>query len=251
MPLLRNIDFSWAQRLAQKRRSSGFSWGVIYWYGAENGVLAKVFKVCTGLSVTPAELMSWVLLSLDMTKAEIRKQAIAQRKALSDGQVATYSGALLEHFAALDFSTVRTVHVFLPIAEKKEPDTFLFIDWLALHHPEIRVIVPRADFETALMHNYVYKGREGLEKNFYNIMEPAKGELHNGEVDMVLVPLLAFDVRGYRAGYGKGFYDRFLQGLDTLKIGLSFFGPLEQIEDIDVYDVRLDACITPEKIYRF
>mgnify|MGYP001550895887 CR=1 FL=1 len=101
------------------------------------------------------------------------------------------------------------------------------------------------------MQHYVYAGREGLLKNAYHILEPATAELHTGEVDMVLVPLLAFDVRGYRAGYGKGFYDRFLQGLDTLKIGLSFFGPLEQIDDIDVYDVRLDACITPEKIYRF
>lgn len=195
--------------------------------------------------------MSWVLLSLGMTKAEIRKQATALRRGLSVEEVEAYSRALLEHFASLDFSLVRTVHVFLPIAEKKEPDTFLLIDWLALHHPEIRIIVPKADFETALMQNYVYTGRTGLEKNFYNILEPAKGELHTGEVDMVLVPMLAFDRQGYRAGYGKGFYDRFLEGLETQKIGLSFFGPVERIDDVNTHDVRLDCCITPEQVYYF
>ncbi|SMC69329.1 5-formyltetrahydrofolate cyclo-ligase [Pedobacter africanus] len=192
-----------------------------------------------------------VLLSLGMTKAEIRKQAILQRKGLSDAQVAAYSRALLEHFAALDFSSVRTVHVFLPIAEKKEPDTFLFIDWLASQHPGIRIIVPKADFETALMQHYVYAGREGLLKNAYNILEPAKGELHTGEVDMVLVPMLAFDLQGYRAGYGKGFYDRFLARLGAQRIGLSFFGPVERIDDVNTYDVKLDCCITPERVYYF
>ncbi|WP_316810554.1 5-formyltetrahydrofolate cyclo-ligase [Pedobacter heparinus] len=186
-----------------------------------------------------------------MTKAELRKHAVLQRKGLSEEQAALYSRTLLGHFALQDFSSVKTVHVFLPIAEKKEPDTFLLIDWLALHHPEIRIVVPKADFETALMHNYVYMGRDGLEKNFYDILEPAKGDLHTGEVDMVLVPMLAFDLDGYRVGYGKGFYDRFLQGLDTRKIGLSFFGPIGQIEDVDAYDVALDLCITPEKVYHF
>ena len=186
-----------------------------------------------------------------MTKAEIRKQAAVQRKGLSNAQVEAYSRALLGHFSLLDFSLVRTVHVFLPIAEKKEPNTFLLIDWLALHHPEIRIIVPKADFETALMQNYVYTGRPGLEKNFYNILEPAKGELHTGEVDMVLVPMLAFDRQGYRAGYGKGFYDRFLGGLGAQKIGLSFFGPVERIDDVNTHDVSLDCCITPEQVYCF
>jgi 5-formyltetrahydrofolate cyclo-ligase len=186
-----------------------------------------------------------------MTKAELRKQAVVQRNGLSEEQVAVYSRALLDHFALLDFTGVRTVHVFLPIAEKKEPDTFLLIDWLAAQHPEIRIVVPKADFETALLTNYVFKGKDGLVKSIYNILEPAKGELHTGAVDMVLVPMLGFDLRGYRAGYGKGFYDRFLQGLDTLKIGLSFFGPVGQIADVDAHDVALDLCITPDCVYQF
>lgn len=186
-----------------------------------------------------------------MTKAALRKIAKTQRKGLSDKQVQDYSRQLLAHFSMLDFSAVRTIHIFLPIAEKKEPDTFLFIEWLALHHPDIKIIVPKADFDTALMTNYVYSGKDALIKNLYNILEPEKGELHTGDVDMVIVPMLAFDQSGYRVGYGKGFYDRFLEGLRTQKIGLSFFEPVDAIADVNVHDVPLDRCITPSGVYVF
>lgn len=186
-----------------------------------------------------------------MTKAEIRKLAGTRRKELSDEQVVVYSQQLLDLFSSFDLSAVKTIHIFLPIKEKKEPDTFLFIDWLVSNHPEIKIIVPKADFDTALMTNYVYRGKDGLVKNLYNILEPEKGELHTGDVDLVLVPMLAFDLRGYRVGYGKGFYDRFLQGNETLKVGLSFFDPVDGIDDVNAHDVRLDSCITPDRIYRF
>lgn len=72
-------------------------------------------------------------------------------------------------------------------------------------------------------------------------------------LDAVLVPLIAFDARGFRVGYGKGFYDRFLKTCraDCLKIGLSLFPPVEKIADTADFDVKLDACATPEKIWRF
>jgi 5-formyltetrahydrofolate cyclo-ligase len=186
-----------------------------------------------------------------MTKKELRKVATEQRKSLSDAEVAEYSRALLDHFSSFDLSGVKTIHVFIPIAEKKEPDTFIFIDWLATHHMQIKIIVPKADFGTALMSNYVYSGKEALIKNLYNILEPQKGELHTGDVDLVLIPMLAFDKRGYRVGYGKGFYDRFLLNIETRKIGLSFFGAVDLIDDVNEHDVRMDFCITPKRIYEF
>ena len=70
---------------------------------------------------------------------------------------------------------------------------------------------------------------------------------------MVLVPLLAFDSKGYRVGYGKGFYDRFLKQCrnDCVKIGLSYFEPIDAINDAGEFDVPLDFCITPQKAYVF
>ncbi|MNL15763.1 putative 5-formyltetrahydrofolate cyclo-ligase [compost metagenome] len=186
-----------------------------------------------------------------MRKAEIRKIAGLRRKTLSEEEVDAYSKRLLDLFSSLDLSSIKVIHVFLPIADKNEPNTFLIIDWLTTYRPEIRIIVPKADFNSSLMINYVYKGRKGLVKSLYGILEPEMGELHSGVVDMVLIPMLAFDLQGYRVGYGKGFYDRFLQEVDVVKVGLSFFGPIERIDDINEYDVRLDSCITPDRIYRF
>ncbi|MDQ3180555.1 MAG: 5-formyltetrahydrofolate cyclo-ligase, partial [Acidobacteriota bacterium] len=71
------------------------------------------------------------------------------------------------------------------------------------------------------------------------------------KIDIVLVPLLCFDRKGFRVGYGKGFYDRFLKNCrtDCLKIGLSYFAPIKEISDVQDFDVRLDFSITPEEIF--
>ena len=132
-----------------------------------------------------------------------------------------------------------------------QPNTFLLIEWLTENHPEIKIIVPKADFETALMTNHEYLGIDDLHKNLYNILEPQKGILHAGEVDMVLVPLLAFDNQGYRVGYGKGFYDRFLENINAQKIGLSLSPAIDKIDDVNEYDIRLDYCITPTETIKF
>lgn len=77
-------------------------------------------------------------------------------------------------------------------------------------------------------------------------MEPKK-------IEVVFVPLLAFDKQGNRVGYGKGFYDRFLKQCktDVVKIGLSLFDAEEEIEDVLENDIPLDYCITPNKIHEF
>jgi len=186
-----------------------------------------------------------------MLKAEIRKQVLKDRLLLTDSAYDALNKSLLNQFKTLDFGKIKTLHIFLPIIEKKEPDTFLLIDWLAKNHPEIKIIVPKADFETALMTHHEYIGPGDLKKNTYHILEPQKGKLHEGEIDLVIVPLLAFDLQGYRAGYGKGFYDRFLQGINAQKIGLSLYPAIEKIDDVNEYDIKLDFCITPTGIIKF
>jgi 5-formyltetrahydrofolate cyclo-ligase len=73
------------------------------------------------------------------------------------------------------------------------------------------------------------------------------------KIDVVFVPLLAFDKKGHRVGYGKGFYDKFLSECkpETIKIGLSFFEPEELISDVFEDDVTLNYCVTPNGVYAF
>ena len=74
------------------------------------------------------------------------------------------------------------------------------------------------------------------------------------KIDVVFIPLLAFDQKGHRVGYGKGFYDTFLARCRprTLKVGLSLFEPeLGNIEDVHEKDIALDYGVTPNKVYTF
>lgn len=183
-------------------------------------------------------------------KSTLRKQALEQRKALSEEDFLVMNQLLLAQFKTLDFSGIKSIHVFLPIIKKREPDTFLLIDWLQENHPHIHIVVPKANFEDHSMSHHPFK-KEDLKVNFYHIPEPQTTTLFEGKIDMVLVPLLAFDKRGYRVGYGKGFYDRFLSGIDTLKIGISLFEIIDKIEDVHEEDIRLDLCITPSGIINF
>lgn len=186
-----------------------------------------------------------------MLKAEIRKQALKQRLSLSNDEYEQLNAQLLAHFSALNFSNIKAVHIFLPIVEKREPNTFLLINWLNHSHPQIKIIVPKAVFNTGLMTNHEFIGLDDLQKNTYNISEPVNAPIYNGKIDLVIIPLLAFDTRGYRAGYGKGFYDRFLENTNAQKIGLSLFPAIDIIDDIHENDIKLDACITPKGIIKF
>ena len=73
------------------------------------------------------------------------------------------------------------------------------------------------------------------------------------KLDVIFIPLIIFDLLGHRVGYGKGYYDRFLQTVNSnsLKIGLSLFEPIDKISDRNNYDVSMDICVTPTKVYNF
>ena len=115
-------------------------------------------------------------------------------------------------------------------------------------------VLPRVDMLSNEMSGIIINGRTELVMNKWGIPEPSEGNEADPEsIDLVLIPLLAFDLSGHRVGYGKGFYDRFLRNCrpDCIKAGLSFFGPVESIDDLNVFDRKMDLCITPERVYEF
>lgn len=198
-----------------------------------------------------------------MLKSDLRKHYLQVRKQLSDEKVATDSLTISKvFFQEIDLSSIKTIHVFLPIATQKEIDTFLIINELRLKFPQINIIIPRSNPETFEMENYLFTEKTILEKNQWNILEPKPESttmIPPTEVDLVIIPLLVFDKSGNRVGYGKGFYDRFLSECrpNTVKIGVSIFPPVEAISDISEFDIPLDMCICPKdggsnefKLYR-
>lgn len=188
-----------------------------------------------------------------MNKDELRKIYLAKRKALSESDRQTLSCSLCDlFFLTIDLSSVQVIHIYLPIDSKKEPDTWLIIDRLRSEFPHINLSTPKINDDQ--MESIFFEGLHQLEKNSWGILEPKQGVPTPIEkIDLVIVPLLAFDKLGHRVGYGKGFYDRFLKDCrsDCKKIGLSFFEPEEKIEDSNQFDVSLQMIFTPNEVYQF
>ncbi|BDD08714.1 5-formyltetrahydrofolate cyclo-ligase [Fulvitalea axinellae] len=186
-----------------------------------------------------------------MLKPDLRKHFLNRRKLTDDSVIEKQSldvrDRFAEEFGKLEFETV---HCFLPILKHKEINTWPLIDFFS----EKTVVVSKSDFKTHEMHSFVLEKNTPLEENRWGIPEPVNARpIHEHKIDLVLIPLLTFDKLGYRVGYGKGFYDRFLQRCrpDVLKVGLSLEAPVEKISDTHEHDQKLDYCITPDKVWSF
>ncbi len=87
-----------------------------------------------------------------------------------------------------------------------------------------------------------------LKVGFAGIKEPEGEIFSKNSIDITVVPAVAYDRRGYRLGYGKGFYDRFLQDFKNLKVGLAYkFQVLDKIP-FEKHDIPVDIIITPEEV---
>ncbi len=187
-----------------------------------------------------------------MHKKELRSKYKELRKQLSENDIEEMSLAISNQLLRLSIWNKNYFHVFLPIVQQQEVDTELILHLLSGKDKEI--LISKSNFETREMTHFLLTDNTKINKNEYGIPEPVDGiEVPSKKVEVVFVPLLAFDKKGNRVGYGKGFYDKFLSECqaETIKIGLSFFEAEEQIEDVFESDIRLDYCVTPKNIYRF
>jgi 5-formyltetrahydrofolate cyclo-ligase len=187
-----------------------------------------------------------------MLKKTLRSKYKALRNELTGIEIEEKSLAIANEILKLPIWEKIYFHVFLPITEHKEVDTEFILHVLSGKDKEI--VVSKSDFETRDMTHFLLTDNTRIKKNEYNIPEPVDGlEVRATKIDVVFVPLLAFDKKGHRVGYGKGFYDKFLAECkpETIKIGLSFFEPEELISDVFEGDVQLDYGVTPTGIYSF
>ena len=190
-----------------------------------------------------------------MKKTTIRKKYLSRQRSLSSSIRANKSLVIKEEFfERFDLKPISVLHYFNSMEKNGEVETSYIVNELWQNYPFIKTVAPRVNFiEKVLEHLEVNQDTQ-FELSSWGIFEPVGNQVVAAEMmDLVLVPLLCFDKRGYRVGYGGGFYDKFLVKCreDCLKIGLSFFEPVGEIEDVQDFDVRLDYCITPEKVWEF
>lgn len=188
-----------------------------------------------------------------MTKAALRKIYKEKRKQISFKDKERWTDLILINFQKLDLPFIDCVHTYMAMEDQNEVETETITRYLAFKNPGLKIVVPKINLDAGEMRHYIFNDDVEMKPNDFGIIEPVRGEkVSPGEIDLVLTPLLAFDERGYRVGYGKGFYDKFFQQCksDVIRVGLSFFDAEGSI-DINPHDVPLHYCITPAKVYTF
>lgn len=194
-----------------------------------------------------------------MTKPELRQLYKQKRLQLNASEKRQKEEQMLDRFQKFTWPPVKELFTFLPLETLNEPDTAPFCWYIQdftmmFSGTASRLSAPVIDADKQTMEAVVFDEHSPFTENSLGIAEPQTGTIIPPEqIDMVLVPLLCFDTKGNRVGYGKGYYDHFMKKCrkDTILAGLSFFPPADPIEGILEIDVPLTHCITPEQIYVF
>src|SRR5690606_20751254 len=185
-----------------------------------------------------------------MRKPELRNFYKSKRNQLSATEIHECSLGILQSLKQLPIWEHSVFHVFVPIVQNNEINTFPIIEYL--FEKNKTVIVPKVEGKNMINSQISTKtewttGKFGVSEPFNFI------EVNKDSIEVVLLPMLICDKSGNRIGYGGGYYDRFLSEFENspLKIGLNFFSPIDFEFELSPFDVPLDYCVTPEEIVSF
>ena len=187
-----------------------------------------------------------------MLKKDLRVIFKRKRNSLSENDCKELSFEIANRSLNMTIWDYTNYHIFFPIEKNNEIDTKLIIQ--IIQGKDKNVVLPKTNFNDKTITNYLLTDATLMTINEYGISEPQSGiVISENQLDVVFVPLLCFDKHGHRVGYGEGYYDRLLKkcSAKTIKVGLSFFDPIEKIENTTQSDIKMDYCVSPNKIYKF
>lgn len=178
-------------------------------------------------------------------KRLLRKRQKALRDGIPPQLRQAYSRCIADKVLTLaEEVAARTVFVYLSYGS--EPETHVLIRELLAWG--IRVGVPVCDTKTHTMDAVALNAWEDLAPGAYGILEPQGGSvIPPDEIDLILVPGLAFDKEGYRLGYGGGYYDRYLQDFHGVSAGLAFSVCCTDTLPRGTFDLPVSHVLTEEE----
>lgn len=189
-----------------------------------------------------------------LQKSALRQQYLPRRQEIPPVQIAQYSEDICQKIIAKLPAKPSHIHLFLPMAKNHEVDLRGLLP--VLWERGDSVYVPRVTSDQQLEHvrlipdTLIVENRWGIPEPAPHHLPATKAEIE--ALEIVLTPLLVCDKKGFRVGYGGGFYDQFFQEVPHVqKIGVGFFEPIEEILDTYEGDIPLDQYISPMTITRF
>jgi 5-formyltetrahydrofolate cyclo-ligase len=187
-------------------------------------------------------------------KADLRIMMVARRKSISEQSRRAMDGAIAAHCVALpEAVAAHHLHLYLSMPPLAEVNTEPIIAAFAAMQKRLSVpVVQHGELLSAR-----YQPGDPVRFAAFGPPEPERfAAVDELDLALVLLPLLAFDGRGYRLGYGKGMYDRFLkrlamQGVHPFRAGVAY--RQQQLDElpVDPWDEPLDAIIHEDGIIRF
>ena len=179
-------------------------------------------------------------------KNELRSKARAIRKNISskDKFDVEIKNRLLN---LAEYKSAKTVLIYVSLDNEIKTDEIILN---ALDNGK-NVAVPFCEDSFGNMNFYLINSLDDLKIGSFNVREPNKNicrKLENFSNSIIIVPGMLFDKRGYRLGYGKGYYDRFLSAYNQTKIGLSYDETLVDELFTDEFDKNVDIIITQSRI---
>jgi len=182
--------------------------------------------------------------SLRSQKRALRRQILGRRDALDVKTRTQRSATVQQILTTLEvYGAARTVHLFVPFGSELDTRPILEDLWAQ----KVRAVLPRVAPNRQLDHLAV-RGWKELEPGAYSIPEPMVHcpAVDPVDVDLILVPGVAFDRRGGRLGYGGGYYDRFLEACPAPRVALAF--DLQIVPEVprEPHDLLVDSIITEQ-----
>ena len=184
-------------------------------------------------------------------KSDLRLHYLKLRSKFTSEQINNFSIEIVNRCLELNLWNKSIYHLFMSSEQNNEIDTSILLS--VLQGKDKQIVIPKILDHYELEH-YLLADQTPLKRARWGILEPQSGiKINSNQIDVVFVPLLIFDLQGHRIGYGKGYYDRFLAKCrkETIKVGLSYFDPIERIEDIQPHDIPMNFGITKDRIYKF
>ncbi len=192
--------------------------------------------------------------NITIEKKALRAVMIARRRSITINSQIAMSRSIAGYVIRLpEVLNAGSLHLYLSLPVLAEVSTDPIIDELSRYGKKLSVpVIRNGDLVSA-----AFKKGDSLRKAQFGQLEPeALSLVDESHLDVVLLPLLAFDEKGCRLGYGKGFYDRFLKrlsekGVNPCRIGLSFFQQRVARLPADPWDEPLDAIVHEYGIIRY
>lgn len=172
-------------------------------------------------------------------KRMLRRAVRARLAAMSDAEKEQRSAAICRSLKAhIAVTGARVVALFSPLPD--EPRIWPLVEELS---KSMLVLLPRVEGD--VMNFYCYSPRS-MSSGAFGIMEPVGGEpVASYEIDVMVVPGVAFTAKGERMGRGKGFYDKYMSLKDfrAVKIGVCYDVQLVDVLPTEIHDVKMDSVI--------